>query len=69
MYPSHRVTKVKSAPWVALFKWYHSPRIRAKRSLGEEHMIDLLLNTSIYISVKNDFYTQLTGILRTLLIN
>jgi hypothetical protein len=29
-------------------------------SLGEEHMIDLLL-TSIYIGLKNDFYIQLTG--------
>lgn len=30
-------------------------------SLGEEHMIEMLLKTSVFIALKNDYYTQLTG--------
>jgi hypothetical protein len=30
-------------------------------SLGEEHMLSLILNNSVFLHVENDFYTQLTG--------
>lgn len=29
--------------------------------LGEEHMMSLLLNNSIFLFIENDFYVQLTG--------
>jgi hypothetical protein len=61
VYPNHRVAEVKSAAWVALFRWYLPLKYLLTTSLGEEHMINLLLNTSVFIGLKNDFFVQLTG--------